>query len=361
MWSRSVPRTPRQARLAWQLAWGLALASGCTSHNPLYSRATSTGDAGGGGGEVQPGPANDAATSVDASGDARTAHETIAAEDDAGVDAADALPPSPPDLAPVVEVAPEAPAAEVFPPDAAPPEVAPPDVPAPMVASLVGYWKLDEKSGTVAADSSGNRLDGVLENFPAAGLWVSTPRGGGLSFPVGATSAGVRVGKLNEVSPLITGLARFTLAAWTFRTPTTTQKHTSVISRQSQTVEDKDVFNLTFDGPRLRLYVFPDPPTGTIFAEGPLTAGVGGGEWVHVAATFDGRLIRLYVNGVQTGTPLSYERSLHMSNSPLYLGTNKNPRSVDQPFEGILDEIMLFSEALDAAAIAKVRDGVLTP
>jgi hypothetical protein len=350
-----------------RLAWGLAFASGCTSHNPLYSvvRASDAGSeaAGPGSGSTTTAPpidpnrneSADAASAGDAvadgDADADSAGETVSSANDAGTDAPDGEAASQPDGAPIAEVASEAPAVEVA-----------PEAPARAMSGLVGYWNFDEKSGTVAYDSSGNGLHGTLENLPAAGAWVSTPRGGGLSFPVGATSAGVRVGALDAVSPLITGLTRFTLAAWTFRTPTTTLKHTSVISRQSQDLENKDIFNLTFDGPGLRLYLYPDRPTESVFAEAPLTTGAAGGEWLHVAATFDGHLVRLYVDGVLTGTPLSYERPLHVSTSyPLYLGTNKNPKAVDQPFEGILDEVMLFSEPLDAAAIAKLRDGIVSP
>ncbi len=36
-------------------------------------------------------------------------------------------------------------------------------------AELVGYWKFDEGSGTIAYDSSGNGLDGTLNGDPQ---WV---------------------------------------------------------------------------------------------------------------------------------------------------------------------------------------------
>jgi hypothetical protein len=44
---------------------------------------------------------------------------------------------------------------------------------------LVGWWKFDEGSGTVAYDSSGNGNDGNLTNGPT---WTTGKIGGALSF-----------------------------------------------------------------------------------------------------------------------------------------------------------------------------------
>jgi len=46
-------------------------------------------------------------------------------------------------------------------------------------ADLVGYWKLDDGSGTVAADSSGNGNDGTIVNNPT---WISGVAGAALEF-----------------------------------------------------------------------------------------------------------------------------------------------------------------------------------
>ena len=46
--------------------------------------------------------------------------------------------------------------------------------------SLVGWWKLDEKSGTTASDSSGRGNHGKLINGPT---WVDGRIGGALNFP----------------------------------------------------------------------------------------------------------------------------------------------------------------------------------
>ena len=45
--------------------------------------------------------------------------------------------------------------------------------------SLIGWWKLDEASGTVAHDSSGNGIDGAFTGEPQ---WVEGIIGGALQF-----------------------------------------------------------------------------------------------------------------------------------------------------------------------------------
>jgi hypothetical protein len=60
------------------------------------------------------------------------------------------------------------------------------------------------------------------------------------------------------------------------------------------------------------------------------------GKWVHVAAVFDGREARLYLNGAQQGTPGAAERSFGKL-SPLRIGANS--RGDGNFFNGLIDEL----------------------
>jgi hypothetical protein len=44
----------------------------------------------------------------------------------------------------------------------------------PPTAGLVGYWNLDEASGAIANDSSGNGNHGTLVNSPLSGVGFLT-------------------------------------------------------------------------------------------------------------------------------------------------------------------------------------------
>jgi len=64
-------------------------------------------------------------------------------------------------------------------------------VPSSVCADLVGYWKLDEGSGTIAYDSSGNGNDGTLVDNPVWDItWISGRSGGAVEFYGVGTTGG---------------------------------------------------------------------------------------------------------------------------------------------------------------------------
>ncbi len=79
------------------------------------------------------------------------------------------------------------------------------------------------------------------------------------------------------------------------------------------------------------------------------------GTWTHAAATYDGQWLRLWVNGVMAAQS-NFVNRLVSTTTPVYIGTNKNP-TLNEPFEGALDEVALFDRALGAAAIQKLAAG----
>jgi len=70
--------------------------------------------------------------------------------------------------------------------------------------------------------------------------------------------------------------------------------------------------------------------------------------WSHLAATYDGAVLRLFVNGSlaasQTASGL-----FGASSGPLYIGGNS---LWGEHFEGVIDEVRIYSRALDLEEIA---------
>jgi hypothetical protein len=223
-----------------------------------------------------------------------------------------------------------------------------------LTSHLIGYWKLDEAPGaTMAADSSGHGHHGILENLDEDSVWVGGYHGGAIEIPGNDHAAGVRV----PLTPEIAGLQRFTVAAWAYRRTVGTD-YASVISRQLGATQ-YEVFNLSFTGSLISIYL----PAGTPSSAHPFVTrskrATPGATWIHVAATFDGSTVRLYLDGVEENT-MSYPRPIAPSNQPLYLGTNQND-SDGEPMVGRLDDILLYSEALPRNAIAALAAGALPP
>lgn len=70
--------------------------------------------------------------------------------------------------------------------------------------------------------------------------------------------------------------------------------------------------------------------------------------WTHLAATYDGVTIRLYVNGVQAGTR-PFAGAVATSGGPLQIGGNHI--WTDENFTGRIDEVRIYDRALSAAEI----------
>ena len=72
--------------------------------------------------------------------------------------------------------------------------------------------------------------------------------------------------------------------------------------------------------------------------------------WQHVAGVFDGTQLKIYVNGVQIGTPLSYTGSVAVNDTiPLEIG--RSHLYHDRNFPGKIDEVRVWNTALTSCEI----------
>jgi hypothetical protein len=78
--------------------------------------------------------------------------------------------------------------------------------------------------------------------------------------------------------------------------------------------------------------------------------------WQHIALTYDGKRLRLYLNGILTDEN-TYEGALCQSDQPIYIG---NHPGIFTPFEGLLSEVRLWDWALTPRALNVYRNTVLT-
>jgi hypothetical protein len=70
--------------------------------------------------------------------------------------------------------------------------------------------------------------------------------------------------------------------------------------------------------------------------------------WSHLAATYDGSMLRLFVNGVQVASA-AYTGSLSTSTNPLRIGGNSG---FGEYFAGVIDEVRIYYRALTPSEIA---------
>jgi hypothetical protein len=225
----------------------------------------------------------------------------------------------------------------------------------PRVAGLVGYWSFEGGGGTMARDWSGNENHGYLENLtPQA--WVAGRTGTGSTalmfppIPAGGLPPAVRI----PWTQAIDDMRAFTLSAWFYRTAAPANVHDSVISRQLDNT-NYEIFNITCNNQDLIVYIPGMSPQVNFEARYANTAVLR--SWVHVAATYDGATLRLYVHGLEKVVRPNFTNRLRSSpGKPIYIGANVNS-SFTETFEGMIDDVALFSEALPPDQISKLAGG----
>ncbi len=195
---------------------------------------------------------------------------------------------------------------------------------------LVAAYGFEEGVGTSTADSSGNGHTGTI----SGAAWSALGRfGNALSFDgVNDWATANATSSLN----LTTGM---TLEAWVF--PTSTTGVRDVLIKESPNV---DIYNLyARNGAGL--------PESNVFVSGTNRTAQGStlpaNQWTHVAGTYDGSTLRLFINGIQVAsTPVT--GSIATSTGPLRIGGNS---LWGEFFQGRIDEIRIYNRALSGAEI----------
>ena len=211
--------------------------------------------------------------------------------------------------------------------------------PPPSTANLVAAFGFEEGTGATTADSSGTGNNGTLSNA----TWTTAGRyGNALSF--NGTNAWVTVLDSNSLD-LTTAM---TLEAWV-RPAAVTSWRTVLLKERTGGL----AYGLYgSDGARPTAWI---RTSGDYHADG--TALVPTAAWTHLAATYDGATLRLYVNGAQVGTR-TISGTLTTSTSALRIGGNV---VWGEYFNGLIDEVRVYSRVLTAAEIQSDMNTPIRP
>lgn len=208
----------------------------------------------------------------------------------------------------------------------------------------VGVWHMDETSGTIA-DASGNGNDGTFDGA-AADYGHFSPLGTALYFNGGSD---VNVGNGFDLDD-----RSFTVEAW-IRPDSGRTSNSLIASKPEPDPVDGDPLN------NLHLRIYPDNHPRFGFHGGDLdgpAGAVASEQWQHIAFVFEktgtaNNNRYIYVNGAQvdSDTPsYVYEGS----GGNFFIGSWGN----SEYFEGFIDEVRVYHEALDATTVANHAGGL---
>jgi Concanavalin A-like lectin/glucanases superfamily/Bacterial Ig domain len=213
----------------------------------------------------------------------------------------------------------------------------------PTALGLVAEWSFDDASGLSAQDDSGNGHTGTLSQAN----WSTTGKyNGALAF--NGTNSWVTVADAAALD-LTTGM---TIEAWV--------NPTSLTSWRSILLKERTV-GLSYSLYATNPDVGSAPPATFInlgIANDTSASGTQAlplNTWTHLAGTYDGSQLKMYVNGSLRQT-VNVTGSMTVSDGPLRIGGNSVYSG--EFFAGLIDEVRLYNRAL---ALAEIQINMNSP
>jgi len=214
---------------------------------------------------------------------------------------------------------------------------APPAIDVPLIA----HWAFDEASGDQCGDTSGHGWH--------AGMSPPTPlvRLRGL-FGNALSLSGSHLLRVSEQIPLAHG-AGISLSAWT--KPTELSSYREIFRKEDG--NDRVLFSFQNDGTILSLGLNVG---GYVECDAKITPErVRDGRWHHCAATFDGRTMRVYLDGDEIGSMERPGAVQAGGGAPGCIGSSNG----GECFQGNLDDLRIYAGPLSALQIAQLyRQGL---
>ncbi|HET8754993.1 MAG TPA: LamG-like jellyroll fold domain-containing protein [Solirubrobacteraceae bacterium] len=201
---------------------------------------------------------------------------------------------------------------------------------APPAGTPVAAYDFNVGSGTALADVTGNGHTGTL----IGPSWSTAGRtGAALSFD--GVNDSVRIDDAGDLD-LTTGM---TLEAWV--RPTALGSWRTVLFKEQPTHMTYALYASTDNG----------RPTGQAHVGGERNARAAAAlpvnTWTHLATTYDGAGLRLYVNGTQVAAT-ALTGAMAISTGPLKIGGNG---LWSEWFAGLIDDVRVYDRALSASEI----------
>ena len=196
---------------------------------------------------------------------------------------------------------------------------------------IVGFWKFDEGTGTSVKDYSGYNNNGTWQGTLGGSQWSTDDKIlGNAAGSFNGTDNYVDCGADNslQIQPPVT------LEAWVYVTD---------LSSSGQIINKGGSFEFSYNaGGKLQ----PSYKLDGVWHEPATTNMITENRWFHVATTYDGTDIKAYINSAEETLETDLSGSFELGN-PVWIGY----MCCGEFFEGLIDEVRIYSKALSSAEI----------
>jgi uncharacterized protein YjdB len=204
---------------------------------------------------------------------------------------------------------------------------------------LVGHWKMDEGSGNVFIDHSGNGNNATILN-PEGISWVpgrigQAARFSTVNWPLGTVAHNATIDITQQI----------TIAAWI---KPNAVENKGILSKLSGNGYE---FRILSDG-KLEFRINRSA-SGTTYRLKSNQSYVGNGAtWTHVAVTFNGTKSIIFINGVEDNSATYAPVQIISNTANLSIGAI----ATGNRWNGDLDDVRLYGRALSSAEIANLAN-----
>lgn len=211
-------------------------------------------------------------------------------------------------------------------------------------SGLVGWWPLDEGSGLVAHDLSGQGNNGSWSGFPssAKGTYYSSGLVGSFAGYFDGSDDQVNIG----TRPAYQFTGPFTISAWV-----NTVSSGTIVSMQDA---GSNGYNLAINYGAIRFCVYAN---ATEQCTGGGSYPLSQPTWIYFTATFDGSNISVYANGALINSKPAVAPTA--STGPLVLGLAQRGGYSD--LAGSLNDVRIYSRALSVSQMMSIYNTDVGP
>ena len=207
---------------------------------------------------------------------------------------------------------------------------------------LVGWWTFDEGSGTTALDASGNGNTATIRN----GTWGSGKTGNALQMD--GSNHGIVTVLLSD--SLRSTADNVTVMGWAYRTA---EHNVDLVGHAYP------FLFLGFHGPRFKWQIANTRGKKlSCYADPKYRAELN--RWFHLAGTYDGRTVRLYVDGEEICSKWSWMSSaIAMPDAPFTIsGYLRDTGEIVDEITGKIDEVRIYNRVLSVDEIRRIYQSV---